>query len=36
VLKKIKGGKSGHGRVETLVQEQIEDQAEEIEATQTL
>jgi hypothetical protein len=32
-LKKIKGGKSGHGKIETLVQEQIEDQTEEIEAT---
>lgn len=36
VLKKVKGSKGGHGRIETLVQEQIEDQAEEIEASQTL
>lgn len=36
VLKKVKSSKGGHGRIETLVQEQIEDQAEEIEASQTL
>jgi hypothetical protein len=32
----VKKDKHGKGRIETLVQEQIEDQAEEIEATQTL
>jgi len=29
----MKGGKGGHSRVESLVLEQVEDQAEEIEAT---
>lgn len=36
ILKKIKKDKHGKGRIETLVQEQIEDQADEIEASQTL
>lgn len=36
VFKKIKKDKHGKGRIETLVQQQIEDQADEIEASETL